>query len=239
MNTPLPRRAPPGKRTAIVLAVIVHLVLAGFLIYGVSWQTKAPEVVEVSLVKAAPPAPPPPPQEPAPEPPVAVKPEPLPPPPPSPPRKPDIVKKEHPPKPAPKHKFDPSELLKQEEEALATRRTQQAAAQEATLQQQAAAATARKRAMADYSEQIKRKIHAHIVLPPGLKGNPVARIEVIQLPGGDILSVRITRVSGQVAYDEAVERAILKSSPLPKPADPTLFERRLDITFCPQEPCQL
>jgi colicin import membrane protein len=43
-----------GKRISIALAVAVHLVLAAFLFYGVRWQTKATDVVEVELVRATP-----------------------------------------------------------------------------------------------------------------------------------------------------------------------------------------
>ena len=39
------------------------------------------------------------------------------------------------------------------------------------------------------------------------------------LPTGEVKSVQVTRSSGNVAYDEAVVRAIEKSSPLPLPDD--------------------
>lgn len=240
MNAPPPKRSPPGKRISIALAVIVHLALAAFLIYGVRWQTQAPGAVEVELVQA-PPAPPPPAPEPEPkaEPAPAPKPEPKPEPPP-PPKKPDIAVKEKPkPKEAPKPLLDRlSEMLRHEEEAVSARRAADAAAQETVRRQQAEAASARSRSIADYSERIRAKIRGNIVLPPGLKGNPTAHVEVAQLPSGEIITVRIARPSGHAGYDDAVDRAIWKSNPLPKPADPALFERRLDLTFCPQEPCQ-
>ena len=59
--------------------------------------------------------------------------------------------------------------------------------------------------------------------------------DVVQLPSGDILSVKLRTGSGHAAYDSAVERAILKSSPLPKPGDPQLFQRDLVLKFRPQE----
>ena len=37
------------------------------------------------------------------------------------------------------------------------------------------------------------------------------------------------------ALDTAIERAILKSSPLPKPDDPSLFQRELTIKYKPFE----
>ena len=50
----LARADRPGKRISFALAITVHLLLAGFLFYGVRWQTKAVNVVEVDLVVAAP-----------------------------------------------------------------------------------------------------------------------------------------------------------------------------------------
>jgi colicin import membrane protein len=38
-----------------------------------------------------------------------------------------------------------------------------------------------------------------------------------------------------MAYDEAVKWAILKSSPLPKPEQPGVFERQLELRFRPQD----
>lgn len=242
MSAHLPRPSPPGKRISIALAVVVHLALAAFLIVGVRWQTQAPDAVEVELVKEVPPAlaPVPPPPAPEPEPEPAPKPEPKPEPPP--PKKPDIAIKEKPKPPpakeAPRLKFDPSEMLRREDEAITARRAAETAAQETVQRQQAEAATARSHALADYSERIKAKIRGNIVLPPEIKGNPVAEFKVVQLPSGDIIDARLARPSGYGGYDAAVERAIRKSSPLPRPADPALFSRQLDLTFCPQEPCK-
>ena len=81
----------PGKIPSAVLAVLVHLLLAVFLFFGVHWQSHEPEAVTVELwnslpapaaakVEPAPeikPAPVPEPQvEPKPEPKVEIKPEP-------------------------------------------------------------------------------------------------------------------------------------------------------------------
>jgi colicin import membrane protein len=41
--------------------------------------------------------------------------------------------------------------------------------------------------------------------------------------------------SGNNAYDDAVYRAILKSSPLPKPDTPGVFQRELKLTFRPRD----
>jgi colicin import membrane protein len=238
----LPPRNKAGKRISIILAVAVHLLLAGFLFYGVRWQTKATDVVEVELVRAtperpvaAPPAVPPAPTvEPPPKP--EPKPEPV-----KPPPKPDIALKEKekekpkpPPKPAPPPRVDPfQEQLKRETEQLTQRKQADSAAQEYAKSQVAQVSAARTKAMADYLGRIRGKIRGNIVVPPEIKGNPEAVFDVTQLPSGEIVTVRLKRSSGHAALDAAIERAILKSNPLPKPQPADLFERSLELRFRP------
>jgi colicin import membrane protein len=238
----LPPANKAGKRISIALAIAVHLLLAGFLIYGVRWQTKATDVVEVELVRAAPEpavAAPPPvavPPAPTPEPP-APKAEPAPPPP-----KPDIaVKEKEKPKPPPKAepvrpRVDPiQEQLKRETEQLTQRKQVESAARELSQVKAAQAAAVRNKAIADYLGRIRGKIRGNIVLPPEIKGNPEALFDITQLPSGEIISVRLKRSSGHAALDAAIERAILKSSPLPKPESADLFSRSIELRYRPQD----
>lgn len=240
-NPILPPANRAGKRISIALAVAVHLVLAAFLFYGVRWQTKATDVVEVELVRASPvpvtPAPPTPVATPAPvaEPPPAPKPRPEP----APPPKPDIaVKEKEKPKPLPKveppPRVDPfQEQLKREAEQVTQRRNLESAEREVAQKQAAQASAARNKAMTDYLGRIRGKIRGNIVVPPEVKGNPEAAFDVTQLPDGSIVTVRLKRSSGHAALDAAIERAILKSSPLPR-ADPAdLFSRSLELRFKP------
>ena len=90
---------------------------------------------------------------------------------------------------------------------------------------------------AQYQDKIKAKIRSKIILPDSLQGNPQARFEVSVLPTGDVVHVKLLRPSGQPAYDSAVERAILKASPLPMPPDAALVNefRDLDLKFAPNE----
>lgn len=238
----LPRANTAGKRISMALAVAVHLLLAGFLFYGVRWQTRATDVVEVELVRAVaepappvavPPAPTPEPQ-PVPKPELKAEPKPLPPPP-----KPDIaIKEKEKPKPPPKvpppPRVDPfQEQLKRETEQLTQRRNLDNAARELAQKQATQAATARNKAIADYLGRIRGKIRGNIVLPPEIKGNPEAIFEVTQLPSGEVISVKVKKSSGNPALDAAVERAILKSSPLPKPEQNDVFDRLLNIPYRP------
>lgn len=234
---------PAGKRISIALAVGVHLLLAAFLFYGVSWQTKSPDAVEVELVRATPEPPAPPvavPPAPTPEPPPpAPEPKPTPPPP-----KPEIAIKEKekpkppPPKPVPAAapRVDPfQEQLKREAEQLTQRKQVESAAQELAQVKASQAAAARNKGLASYLGKIRDKIRGNIALPPDIKGNPEAVFEVTQLPSGEVINVRLKKSSGNAALDSAVERAILKSSPLPRPEQSEVFDRLLNIPYRPRE----
>jgi colicin import membrane protein len=262
-----PSHAEPGLVPAGILAVLVHLLFLGFLIFGLSWRTYPPESMMVDLWSSLPPPPQPAPPaaEPAPPPP-APKPETVQPPPevkeappPPPPPKPEIAIKEKIEKPKPVEKKpvekkpaetkqtaqkDQKERIekelkaqkeKEEKELKAKEQQARVAAeverlrreQEANekLQAQAAAQSQLSSEIAEYKARILAKIKRNIIMPPDLPGNPVAEFDVTLLPGGDILDVRLRKSSGYSAFDEAVERAIFLSKPLPLPPDPALFPK--------------
>lgn len=250
-------RLDPGKFASAVLAAAVHLALLAVLVFGVRWQNRPAESVTVELWEPPAPAPvveaprPVPKIEPAPPPvsPPALKPEPVIP-------KPDIAEKAPPPKPVPK--VEPPkpkavvappppkvaarprdeeaqrqirDQLAREQASLATDRERQ------QIKDQLArdASAAQRRDYEAYAGEIKRRIRGNIVLPPDLKGNPEAIFDVVQLPTGEVLSVKLRKSSGHAGYDQAVERAVLKSSPLPKPDRPELFQRALELKFRPRD----
>jgi colicin import membrane protein len=84
-----------------------------------------------------------------------------------------------------------------------------------------------------WTDKIRAKIRGNIILPQGIRGNPEAIFDVSLLPTGEVLAVRKWKSSGHFGYDDAVERAIMKSSPLPKPDDSNLFQRQLQLAFRP------
>jgi colicin import membrane protein len=96
-------------------------------------------------------------------------------------------------------------------------------------------AAARARAEADYVRRIQSKVKGNVVLPPDMTGNPEAIFDVVQLPTGEIIDAVLRKSSGSRAYDDAVQRAIVKSSPLPRPDRPELFQRTLTLKFRPQD----
>jgi colicin import membrane protein len=244
-----------GKYFSLGLAVLVHALLAAILFYGVHWQTKMTDVVEVELVRATvSPAPTfhPAPKiiQPTPEP--ALEPKPVAEPPPAPlPKKPDIAIKEKvkevpkpKPQPEPKpvvetkpdtplHKTSFLDQLKKEAEHLLQRKKTDVATEDLNKEKTASEASARNKSMADYLSRIRGKIRGNIVLPPDVKGNPEAIFDVTQLPSGEIVTARLRHSSGNAMLDEAIERAILKSNPLPKPEKSDLFSRTLELSFRP------
>jgi colicin import membrane protein len=88
---------------------------------------------------------------------------------------------------------------------------------------QARAAQAREvqrvQVVADFRQRIQAKVLSYVRLPPRLNGNPEAVFQVSLFANGEVKSVTLMKSSGQPAYDEEVERAILKASPLPLPEE--------------------
>ncbi len=225
----------PGSAPAAVLSVLVHVALIAILVFGVSWQSKRPDAVVVELwdrpaveVKPAPPV-----EAPKPEPKIEPKPEPKVE---APPPKPDIVveKKKAPPKKKPEVK-KPEPVIKIDRNAAIREQLAQEMKQVTQSAKPAQRAASGPVVDPSYANKIKTKIKGNIVLPPDIVGNPEAIFDVVQLPTGEVLSARLRTSSGNRAYDEAVERAILKSSPLPQPDRPEQFARNLELKFRPQE----
>ncbi len=119
------------------------------------------------------------------------------------------------------------ELLRQmEEDELMQRMADEEAASESRQVKQAEARAAAGKRQAElarmvgqYRDMISSTVRGNTRLPDDLKGNPEVRFLVKLLPTGEVIDVRRTKSSGNAAYDEAVERAIRKSSPLPLPTD--------------------
>jgi colicin import membrane protein len=120
-----------------------------------------------------------------------------------------------------------------ERQAREAQALQAQAERERLRQQQIAADQARAKSATDYIRRIQAKVRGNVTLPPDLNGNPEAIFDVVQLPTGEIIDVQLVKSSGARAYDEAVQRAILKSSPLPLPDSPDLFRRSLTLKFRP------
>lgn len=127
------------------------------------------------------------------------------------------------------------ERQSREAEALRVQAEREKAARDAQQKAVEAETAARSRAEADYIRRIQAKVKGNVILPPEMAGNPEAIFEVVQLPTGEIIDAVLKKSSGVRAYDDAVQRAIVKSSPLPRPDRPELFQRALTLKFRPQD----
>ena len=253
----------PALGRSFLLALGVHLVLLAIMVFGVRWTNQPAESVTVELWDPPPPPPPAPVVEAPKPPPPKVEPKPEPKPEPE-LKKPDIVEKAPPPKPKPKPKPEPKvepkpappkddkfqQQIMREQLALEQKRLEderrrideerrrvEEARRKAEAERTARelAAAARNKALGEYVNRIRAKVRQNWILPQDLQGNPEAVFRVIQLPTGEVIEARLVKSSGNPAYDDAVHRAILKSSPLPLPASREHFYRELELTFRPRD----
>ena len=101
-----------------------------------------------------------------------------------------------------------------------------------------ASSTANASLIGEYTEKIKVKIRNNVNKTLCGDGNPEIRVEISVLPTGQISGTpKITKSSDNPACDEAVERAIMASEPLPLPDDPDLKAqfRNLKLKFRPND----
>lgn len=233
--------------SAGALALLVHGVFFSLLYFSFSWQMQSPQSMTVDIwdslpseyeeqVAISPPEKPLQQAEAAPQPAPAA----------APPQKADIDLKE-------KKKKLKEEKLKLENSAskkLAEKRAEQAerrleeverqaqSRSQAQNKEQAEAAAASGKVVDEYIAKISAKIRRWIVLPPGVSERIKAEFNVTLLPSGEVLSANLAKSSGNEAYDNAVERAILKAQPLPlPPVEKNLFNkfRELHLKFTPAE----
>jgi colicin import membrane protein len=242
---------PNEKALSGALALVMHVMFGVLLVFGVAWKKPEPVAMVAELWSNLPPvaapkaAPPPPKVEPEPPKPVPkVEPKPVPKVEPKPQPKAEIDLRE---KKEKERKAREQELaekkkkiegqqklealkLQQAKEAEAKRLAQEQADALKKLAQQHAAAQARE--IDKYKAAIEARIKRFIVEPPNVQGNPVAEVDIIVLPGGEVLDVRTRKASGQTTWDNACERAIRRAQPLPlPPPDSPIFKEFRELAW--------
>lgn len=234
----------PGRRGAMILALVVHLALLGFLWVGVSWQSSEhggveAEVWDTKFREAAPKAAP----EPEPEPvQKIVKPEPKPEVKEAPPEV-DIAlaqekkrKREEAKKKVEDDKRKKIEDDKQRRKEDADKRRQDLADSKAREKVRAeemrrltgqvgtggkgtaARSTGNNRLDPSYAAKIAAKIRSNtaFAVPASLDGNPTVEYAIELLPDGSLRGrPRKLKSSGVPGFDDAVMSAIKKSEPFP------------------------
>jgi colicin import membrane protein len=87
---------------------------------------------------------------------------------------------------------------------------------------------------ATYAGRIIARIRPNIILTDDVSGNPATEVELRAGPDGSILSRRITKPSGNTAWDDAVLRAIDRTGMLPRDVDGTVPSPMI-LVFRPQD----
>ena len=136
-----------------------------------------------------------------------------------------------------------AELERQrEQEAERQRQAAAEAAQraemEAELRRALAAEDDRRRAqeaglLDEYIRLIENRIQQNWIPPASAISGLECIVNVTQIPSGDVVDVQVGRCTGDDAVVRSIEAAVLRSSPLPRPPVPSLFERNLEVVFNP------
>ncbi|MDP3743595.1 MAG: energy transducer TonB [Methylotenera sp.] len=247
-----------------VLSVSVHVLLLGALLISFNWKTTHPvSIAEVELwnslsVESVQKPLPPPEKRVEPKPIVKEVPEPVVEPEPKAPV--DIVIKKKPvekpvKKEIPKEVKKPDDMraklmeaMRQEDlqdkktSADALKKAQQDALNDAKAdgdqKNLAVKAAVNAGAIGEFTNKIQAKIRGNVNKTLCGDGNPELKFEIGLLPTGELTgNPKLVKSSGNTACDDAVERAIRASEPLPVPTEASLFSqfRNLKLTFRPND----
>jgi len=89
--------------------------------------------------------------------------------------------------------------------------------------------------LAQYLALIENRVARNWVRPASAVAGIECVVLVNQIPGGEVVNVRVGSCNGDASVVRSIIAAVEKSSPLPPPADPSLFDRNLRFTFKPEE----
>ena len=126
-------------------------------------------------------------------------------------------------------------LKKLQQEALAEER---AATEQAVAGDKSAKSAASAGVVDEYRSKIQAKIRGNVNKSLCATANPELKFDIALLPTGEMTGLpKLLKSSGNKACDEAVERAIMASQPLPVPTDGLAFSqfRNLKLTFRPND----
>jgi colicin import membrane protein len=90
-------------------------------------------------------------------------------------------------------------------------------------------------AKAAYMYAIQSRVMNRWVRPASATVGMECVANIKQLPGGEVVSVSIGQCNGDSAVRQSIVAAVQNASPLPSPADPSVFEREIRLTFRPEE----
>ena len=88
---------------------------------------------------------------------------------------------------------------------------------------------------ASYVRAIQAHVEQRWYEPPGIAAGMSCTIIVSQIPGGEVTGMRFGTCNGSAAVRQSIETAVRNSSPLPRPPEPGLFSREVQLVFTPKE----
>jgi len=100
-------------------------------------------------------------------------------------------------------------------------------------EQAARAASEREVKTAQWADALVRHVQQNYQTPPGAPPDFTCQVHMQLLPDGTVTNAKIVKSCGSAPLDRAVEDAVYRSSPMPRPADPSVFDRDLTINFEP------
>ncbi len=86
-----------------------------------------------------------------------------------------------------------------------------------------------------YRLSLQNRITHAWIKPPSARSGIDCRVEVTQIPGGEVTNARVTQCNGDAAVRQSIENAVYRASPLPDPPDPSLFHRVFVLEFKPND----
>ncbi|MDH3490915.1 MAG: cell envelope integrity protein TolA [Gammaproteobacteria bacterium] len=89
--------------------------------------------------------------------------------------------------------------------------------------------------LAVYQAMIQQKIYRNWKVPASAQDDLFCSVRVRQARGGDVLGVSFVRCNGDEAVKRSIEAAILRSSPLPDPPEPNLFDPNILLNLSKQQ----
>ncbi len=128
------------------------------------------------------------------------------------------------------------EARRRQEEARKRREAEEALkAKMAAEEQQRLAEARRAQALTTidkYRVLIEAKVRQNWLVPPSAREGMACILSVRLIPSGEVVSVQILESSGDAVFDDSVERAVRRASPLPlPPAELGLFDEFRELRF--------
>lgn len=90
-------------------------------------------------------------------------------------------------------------------------------------------------AMATWAQLVTARITQAWIKPPTARPGIDCFIDITQVPGGQVVNVKVGTCNGDEAVRQSIQDAAYRASPLPQPSDPDLFQREFRVEFKPTE----